>query len=414
VRFDTQTLRGSDGEIALSFPHELSPRVGLIWDPTLQGRSKIYASYARYYENVPLDAADRAFGEDVLLRGRYAPATGDCNPRNPITTSCKTADKNIDWWLPPNSKWLTRVSSVRTAVDPALEPASQDEWVAGVEYEILPNTRASLAYTHRQIVDWFEDMSTTNGGIYFIGNPGRGLGEALPSPRRVYNSFVASVDKTFADLWLAQLSYSYQNLHGNIEGLYQNQTGQLDPNLNADFDLQNFLVNREGPLPGDIRHTIKAYVAKQFVLSPTWNVTLGVAYTGSSGPPIDFLGPNSFYGDSSVFIFPRGAAGRLGWVHSIDVNGALTIRFSGATALSLSVNVFNLFNFQRVTAVDQDYSHDIGVAPVPNGNPAKDKGKIVDDLFGQPLPAWAINKNFLRPATYQPVRQVRFQARVSF
>ena len=36
---------------------------------------------------------------------------------------------------------------------------SEDEWVAGIEYEVLPNTRVSLAYTHRNIVRWVEDVS---------------------------------------------------------------------------------------------------------------------------------------------------------------------------------------------------------------------------------------------------------------
>src|SRR5262249_35652826 len=155
-------------------------------------------------------------------------------------------------------------------VDPAIKPPSEDEWVAGVEYEILPNTRASVAYTHRQIVDWVEDMSTNGGTSFFIGNPGEGIARTFPAPRRVYNAVVVSLDKTFSDLWLAQLSYSYQNLHGNIGGLFRSQTGQLDPNINSDFDIQRLLPNTEGPLAGDVRHTVKAYLAKQFVLSPAW------------------------------------------------------------------------------------------------------------------------------------------------
>ena len=35
--------------------------MGLVYDFTQQGRSKIYANYARYYESVPLDLADRSF-----------------------------------------------------------------------------------------------------------------------------------------------------------------------------------------------------------------------------------------------------------------------------------------------------------------------------------------------------------------
>src|SRR5262249_3426649 len=172
-------------------------------------------------------------------------------------------------------------------------------------YEVLRNTRAGLAYTHRQIATWVEDMSFNEGGAFFIGNPGRGIGAVYPSAHRIYNAFVVSLDRTFSDLWLAQVSYSYQNLKGNLEGYYREQNGQLDPGVNSDFDLQRLEVNREGPLTGDIRHTIKAYLAKQFVLSPAWSLTLGAGYTGSSGPPIDFVGASSLYGDGEVYLFPR-------------------------------------------------------------------------------------------------------------
>jgi outer membrane receptor protein involved in Fe transport len=416
LRFDTQTLYGAGDVVALTFPHEWSPRVGLIWDPTQQGRSKLYASYARYYENVPLDLAVRAFGSEYRIEGTYLAPAGDCHPRSPTTASCATPDRLIagGTWIPPNPTWAS-FGSVRTAVDPAIKPPSEDEVVAGLDYQLLPNTRASVAFTHRNIVDWVEDMSNA---AYFIGNPGQGVGSSFPRAIRVYNSVVVSIDKIYADLWLGQLSYTYQNLHGNLDGLFRAADGQLDPNVISDFDIQRLMVNRLGPLAGDIRHTIKAYVAKDFVVSPALSFVLGAAYVGSSGPPIDFVGANTLtpaYRNGHVFIFPRGAAGRLGWVHTIDLNGGVTFRFSSRTSLTLQVNVFNLFNFQQVTRVANMYTRfPHGVLPVPNGNPATDKDKIVSDRTGKPLNPAFIESDFLQPTAYQPVRQVRFQARVSF
>jgi len=305
-------------------------------------------------------------------------------------------------------------SGLPAVVDPNTRPPSEDEVVAGIEYEVLPRTRTSFAYTHRSIAEWVEDMSF-NGSNYFIGNPGRGLGASFPRVNRTYNAFVAALDKSFADLWLLQLSYTYQNLHGNIDGLFRAQTGQIDPNITSDFDIVRLEVNRQGPLAGDIQHTVKAYIAKEFVIAPPFSVVIGASYVGSSGPPIDFLGYNTLYGQGEVFVFPRGSNGRLGWVHTIDLNGAVTFRFSTSTALTISVNVFNLFNFQQVTSVSQDYTvFPNGVYPVPNGNPATDKGKILSDTTGKPLDPSQINPDFLRPVAYQPVRQVRFQARLSF
>ena len=414
VRYEAQTLYGPGDLVALSFPNEWSPRIGIIWDFTQQGRSKLYASYARYYENIPLMLADAAFGGVAMVQARQL-KTGDCNPTSTSTASCLSRDNLVSgWWYPPNSSWFVPWPNQHDPVDPNIRPPSQDELVAGIQYEILPNTRASLAYTHRNIVRWVEDMGV-NGADYFIGNPGYGIGSMYPPARRVYNSFVVALDKVYANGWLAQISYTYQNLTGNIEGLIRTETSQTDPNVNSDFDVQRLAVNREGPLPGDVRHTIKAYAAKEFVVAPWFSLTAGAAYVGSSGPPINWLGASSVYGDGEVYVFPRGSGGRLPWVHTIDVNGALNFKFSRNTVLTLSVNVFNLFNFQHVTAVDQSYTlSPQGVAPVPNGNPATDKGKIVDDQTGQPVLAANVNPHFFQPAAYQPVRQFRFQARLSF
>ena len=231
----------------------------------------------------------------------------------------------------------------------------------------------------------------------------------------MYDSVTVAVSKTFADLWLAQVSYSWQNLVGNIEGLFRTQNGQLDPNANTDFD--------SGTAPGqpvraDCREmfdmTIESLTSRRNSVTPVLSITTGLGYVGSSGTPIDFLGAASFYGPGEAYVFPRGSGGRLAWQHTVDINGALNFRVSPSTVLTLSVNIFNLFNFQEVTRVSQEYTiwpH--GVAPIPNGNPSTDRSKIVDEN-GKPLNASDINPNFWRPAAYQPARQVRFQARLSF
>ena len=45
---------GGDGRLSLALPNQVSPRLGLIWDPTQIGKAKLFANYARFYENVPV------------------------------------------------------------------------------------------------------------------------------------------------------------------------------------------------------------------------------------------------------------------------------------------------------------------------------------------------------------------------
>jgi hypothetical protein len=60
LRYDTQQLYAGDGKLGMTLNNMFSPRIGLIYDFTQRGQSKIFASFARYYESVPLDIADRA------------------------------------------------------------------------------------------------------------------------------------------------------------------------------------------------------------------------------------------------------------------------------------------------------------------------------------------------------------------
>ena len=83
--------------------------------------------------------------------------------------------------------------------------------------------------------------------------------------------------------------HTWQQLSGNIEGLFRTKSGQLDPNINVDFDVPSDAVNLNGALPGDVRQTLKAYLSKEFVLAPTFTLVAGIGYTGASGTPIDFL-----------------------------------------------------------------------------------------------------------------------------
>src|SRR5262249_57798619 len=84
---------------------------------------------------------------------------------------------------------------------------------------------------------------------------------------------------------------------------------QLDPNINSTFDLRTLLPNQDGALTADITHFIKLYAAKEFLLTPTLSVSLGLSFNANSGPPINALGGHPIYGAGQSFILARGTAG---------------------------------------------------------------------------------------------------------
>jgi hypothetical protein len=119
------------------------------------------------------------------------------------------------------------------------------------------------------------------------------------------------------------------------------------------------------------------------------------------------------YGSGQAYILPRGTAGRLPWVNRFDSRLAVNYQLTKDMTASVSLDVFNVFNFQTATAYDQNYTYS-PVLPIVGGTKSDLPGKVLDAETGDPIPAKAINKNFGKPTAYQAPRSFRFGARVSF
>ena len=81
VRYDTQCLYGGDGSLAFVLANQLSPRIGVVVDPMANGRMKVYANFARYYEQVPLNLLDRAFPAERRYNVNRTAGEGLCDRR---------------------------------------------------------------------------------------------------------------------------------------------------------------------------------------------------------------------------------------------------------------------------------------------------------------------------------------------
>src|SRR5262249_21379022 len=169
----------------------------------------------------------------------------------------------------PSRRWRVTAAD-QVPVDPDLKSPANDEIVAGAEYEVLANARLGVNYTYRNLVRTVEDMSNDEANTYFIGNPGEGIATSFPKAKRTYHSVTVAFTKSFADLWLAQISYTWSKLTGNYDGLYRPEDNQLDPNLNSTFDLRSLPLNQEGPQAGDITHNIEVFLSNEFVIAPTF------------------------------------------------------------------------------------------------------------------------------------------------
>jgi hypothetical protein len=408
LRYDAQHLFGGDGRMYIALPNQLSPRVGLVWDPTQAGKAKIFVNYARFFQSIPLNLADRAGSGEPNLRRYYDSAI--CNPADPDSEAndCQSNASLLPIGGPTDTNRYWEGFGGKTAVDPALKPQSSDEIVAGGEYELIPGAKIGVNYTHRWFHRVMEDMSRDEATTYFIGNPGYGIAKDFPKGRRIYDALILHVDKRFGSNWLVSGSYTLAWLRGNIAGLFRPETGQLDPNSSSDFDLISLLSNRFGPLPGDRRHTLKLFAAGEIPLGNGHTLMVGGAFRASSGAPTDLLASHQLYGPGEAFLIPRGGGERLPWVFRLDTNIGYRKYFSEDLSMDVTMDVFNVANFQATTAIDENYTFS-DVMPIEGGT--VEELQTHTDIHGAPIEK---NPNFGNPIAFQSPRLFRFGVRLNF
>jgi outer membrane receptor protein involved in Fe transport len=428
VRYDVQALYGGQGQLAVILGNQLSPRLGMVLDPMGNGRMKLFAHFARYYEQVPLNVMDRYFPPERNYFVSRVGATGGASGCDPSTLQSQRETCSGDQFIAaqgedsPNPSRLFSGGKVENEpVDPDIRPQAADEYVVGGETELFARTRLGATYTRRTLSSVIEDMSRDGGNTYFLGNPNEGFAQDFPQAVRNYDAFSLYLIREFSGDWLAQASYTWSRLYGNYPGLFRPETQQLDPNTLSEFDLIDLLDNRSGLLPFDRTHAIKVFAARAFPLTRALTANLGVSYRGNSGTPINYLGAHPYYLQDESFVLPRGTGGRTPWVNTVDSSVGLNYRLAGESVLSVTLEVFNLFNFQTATRVDQSYTF-ASVYPVKGGTPDDLPGQVrintgnptADAASPVYLTPEQVNPNFRQPTQYQAPRQFRLGVRYSF
>src|SRR5262249_19559524 len=171
LRWEVQQLFATDGTMPIALYDNIAPRIGAAYDFTKNGRSKIYANYGRYYENIPMDINDRSFSEEGFLRG--GGFATDC-PRQALVPGGRPLP------VPQSGGRGARCSLVEprlsggeyAPVAPGLKGQFIDEVVGGVQFDVGWDVVVGAFYTYRHLGSVVEDMSVDGGNSYFIANPG--------------------------------------------------------------------------------------------------------------------------------------------------------------------------------------------------------------------------------------------------
>jgi hypothetical protein len=435
------------GTNAMLMRNMWAPRAGILYDWTKEGRSKIYGHWGRFYESIPMDINDRSFGGETLYQQSFD-STSQCGPQVPGVGGPSGEGCIAD----PNqvaSLGETLFGS-GVLVAPGIKGQYMDEYIFGVEYEILEDLKLGLSYQNRSLGRVLEDVSTDNADTYILANPGewsadeedallddiaaadaagdmetgdrlrneleqfRGI-RIFDKPRRDYNAIQLTATKRFSRSFFLQASYTYSRTQGNFPGLFSADNGQVDPNITSQYDLIELLANRDGPLPQDRPHYFKIDGYYIYDLPGTaGSVTTGTRIRALSGTPIDALGRHYLYGFGESFVLPRGAMGRTEFDWGIDIHLAYSRKLGKGMELEVFTDLYNIFNDQGTFSVDEDYTFD-PMNPIVGGE-YEDLvwAKAQTTSGGEQSVPVARNRNFLNVAGRYSPFSARFGARLTF
>jgi hypothetical protein len=466
VRFEKENLPSfNDFPSAINFGwgDKIAPRIGFAYDLTGNGRTKLFASYGRFFDRVKFELPRGLFGGDIFLEDYFELFPGDtstsfnignilggftgpsvCPQNGFIAPGARSrCQKNLRVNAnDPNASALNG-----GAVDPDLRPFRQTEFTVGAERQLSQDYVLRVRYTYKNVDEAVEDAGIVNPAgseAYIIGNPGRGLhlqtlqalGYAKSTrPQRRYDGLEFVLDKRLSNNFYFNVNYTLSRLYGNYSGLASSDephlvNGRLSPGVSRAFDLPfiGFTAKGEkdnGRLQTDRPHVFNIYGAYIFdwMKSKTNSTEISAFQTVTSGQPQT----TTIYGASTVtpqIFLGRGDLGRSPMFSQTDLN--LTHRYKFGSddqfTMAFDVNFLNLWDQATVTGVYTTMNPStapvnaaaLGLTQVQYANGLTD-GSLLDRIFAriasQPDRS---DIRYKQPFLYQLPRTVRFGFRLLF
>jgi hypothetical protein len=379
IRFEHEAVpsfSAANPGITFGWGSKPAPRLGVAYDLTGDGRTKLFASYGWFYDRFKYELPRGSFGGDFFRRDyfelfpgqrfdQYTLASIVGNAPDVLGGTCPDTGFRgsglsrcqFDFRIPSNLVGGDLFASGN--VDPNILAARQSEFTIGGERELGGNFLLRGRYTHKAVDRAIEDVGipTPEGSeAYIIGNPGFGLADEVardfgyPSVKaiRKYDAFEVQVDKRFTNNYYFNANYTYSRLFGNYSGLASSlEFGRVSPNVSRLFDLpfQAFNLNGDpidGRLPTDRPHVFKLYGA----YTAMWNGSNSTEFSGfttmASGTPVTQV--ITLFNLNPTVVNSLGDLGRTETFTQSDIAIRHKYRFAEKYTLVGEIDVINLFN----------------------------------------------------------------------
>ncbi|MET3665327.1 carboxypeptidase regulatory-like domain-containing protein [Caulobacter sp. 1776] len=281
VRSDSFQLAGSNGVVFADLKNNIGPRIGVTWDPTGEGRDKIFANYGKYFLPIASNTAFRQAAGTYDFTARYYNLAGYTpDPRTGLPTgglgtqlvgytgarACVAGGASAAGVIGCTYQNDGTFFAADQQHSKELKATEEDEYIIGYSHKFDNLWTVGVSLTYRNLVEGADDvaidyavrayckekgLSTAPGGAcdnydgtlidYAIINPGSPATVRLQFPlsttgtdlptltfteaqlaypkiKREYTALDLSFDRAFDGKWSFHGTYTLSESKGNYEG----------------------------------------------------------------------------------------------------------------------------------------------------------------------------------------------------